>query len=89
MAHTYNPSYSGGRDKADHSLKLAWANGSQGPILKNPITKNWAGGVTQAPVPKNAHARQAQRPKFKCLYCLLLQTTPQNTKRPHTHLIQS
>jgi hypothetical protein len=26
VAHTCNPSYSGGRDQEDHSLKPAWAN---------------------------------------------------------------
>jgi hypothetical protein len=39
MAHTYNPSYSGGRDQEDSSLKSDWANSSQDPILKKPITK--------------------------------------------------
>jgi hypothetical protein len=28
MAHTYNPSYSGGRDQEDHGLKPAQANSS-------------------------------------------------------------
>jgi hypothetical protein len=28
MAHTFNLSYSGGRDQEDHSLKPAWANSS-------------------------------------------------------------
>jgi hypothetical protein len=39
VAHAYTPSYSGGRDKKDHSLKPAWANISQDPILKKPCTK--------------------------------------------------
>jgi hypothetical protein len=26
VAHVYSPSYSGGRDLEDHSLKPAWAN---------------------------------------------------------------
>jgi hypothetical protein len=34
VPHTYNPSYSGGRDQEDHSLKPAWANHLQDPILK-------------------------------------------------------
>jgi hypothetical protein len=46
VAHTYNPHCSGGRDQEDRSLKPAWANSSQDPILKKPITKR-AGGVAQ------------------------------------------
>jgi hypothetical protein len=40
VAHTCNPSYSGGREQEDHDLKPAWANSSQDPISKKPITKN-------------------------------------------------
>jgi hypothetical protein len=39
VAHTYNPSYSEGRDQEDHSMKPPWASSSQDPILKKPITK--------------------------------------------------
>jgi hypothetical protein len=39
LAHTYNPSYSGGRNQEHHGSKPAWANRSQDPDLKNPITK--------------------------------------------------
>jgi hypothetical protein len=39
VAHTWNPSYSGGRDQEDRSLKPAWANNSRDPILKKPNTK--------------------------------------------------
>jgi hypothetical protein len=35
VAHACNPSYSGGRDQEDGSLKPAQANSSQDPILKN------------------------------------------------------
>jgi hypothetical protein len=48
VAHIYNPSYSGGKDQEDHSLKPAWANNSQDSISKNPIKKNWAGGMAQS-----------------------------------------
>jgi hypothetical protein len=42
MAHACNPSYSGGRDQEDHGSKPVWANSSQDPILKKPITrKGW------------------------------------------------
>jgi hypothetical protein len=36
MAHVCNPSYSGGRDQEDRSLKPAWGNSSQDPISKKP-----------------------------------------------------
>jgi hypothetical protein len=39
VAHTCNPSYSGGRDQEDHGSKPAWVNSSQDPILKNPSQK--------------------------------------------------
>jgi hypothetical protein len=35
MAHTCNPSYSGGRDKEDHVLELVWANKFSRPYLEN------------------------------------------------------
>jgi hypothetical protein len=35
VAHTYNPSNSGGGDQEDRSLKPAGANSSQDPISKN------------------------------------------------------
>jgi hypothetical protein len=34
VAHTYNPSYSGGRDQEDCGSKPAWAHSLQDPILK-------------------------------------------------------
>jgi hypothetical protein len=52
VAHTYNPSYSGHRDQEDHGSKPAQTNRSRDPILKNPITKNWAGGVPQGEGPE-------------------------------------
>jgi hypothetical protein len=36
VAHTYSPSYFGGRDREDHGLK---ASSSRDSILKKPITK--------------------------------------------------
>jgi hypothetical protein len=38
-AHTYNPSYSGGRAQEDHGSKPAQANSSCDPISKKPVTK--------------------------------------------------
>jgi hypothetical protein len=32
VAHTYNTSYSGGRDQEDHGSRPAWANSLQDPI---------------------------------------------------------
>jgi hypothetical protein len=56
-AHTYNPSYSGGRDQEDQGLKPAQANSSRDPMLKNPSQKR-AGGVAQG-----------EGPEFKPQYC--------------------
>jgi hypothetical protein len=39
MAHTCNPSYSGGRDQDDHGLKPAQANSSARPYHEKPFTK--------------------------------------------------
>jgi hypothetical protein len=38
VAHTYNLSYSGGRDQEDCSLRPAQTNSLQDPISKKPIT---------------------------------------------------
>jgi hypothetical protein len=50
--HAYNPSYSGGKDQEDCSLKPAWANSSWDPILKKPSQKR-AGGVAQGVGPES------------------------------------
>jgi hypothetical protein len=39
VAHSYNPSYSEGRDQEYQSSKPAQGNSSKNPILKKPITK--------------------------------------------------
>jgi hypothetical protein len=39
VAHTCNPRYSGGRDQENRGWKPAWANSSEDPISKKPITK--------------------------------------------------
>jgi hypothetical protein len=56
VAHTYNPSYSGGRDQEDHGLKPAQANTSQDPILKKIYPK------------KRADVGQSIGPEFKPQY---------------------
>jgi hypothetical protein len=45
VAHTYNPSYSRGRDQEDHSSKPAQANSSKILSRKNPLHKKgwWSG----------------------------------------------
>jgi hypothetical protein len=58
VAYTCNPSYLGGRDQENHSSKPAQANSLCDPILKNLITKNWAGRVAQG-----------EGPEFKPQYC--------------------
>jgi hypothetical protein len=45
MTHACNPSYSGGRDQADHSLKPALANSSWHPISKKKKKNNKKGLV--------------------------------------------
>jgi hypothetical protein len=39
VAHTWKPSYSGGRDQEDNGLKPAGVKSSVQPYLKNPFTK--------------------------------------------------
>jgi hypothetical protein len=52
VSHTCNPSYSGSKDQEDCSSKPAGENRLWDPILNNPITKNWAGGVAQGKGPE-------------------------------------
>jgi hypothetical protein len=51
VAHTCNPSYSGGRDQEGCTSKPAWANSLQDPILKMPFTKR-SGVMAQGEVPE-------------------------------------
>jgi hypothetical protein len=51
VAHTCNPSYTGGRDQEDLCLKPAWADSLWDPISKIPNAKR-AGGVTQGTGPE-------------------------------------
>jgi hypothetical protein len=46
VVHTYNSSYSGGRDQEDCHSKPDQASSLREPILKKPITKK-VGGVVQ------------------------------------------
>jgi hypothetical protein len=47
VAHACNPSYSGGRDQEDHSLKPAQASSSRDPVLKKNLHRKRAGEVAQ------------------------------------------
>jgi hypothetical protein len=67
VAHTCNPSYSGGRDQEDCSLKPAWANSSQDPISKKKKTfKKRAGGVAQGVGPEFKPQYHKKKKKEKC-----------------------
>jgi hypothetical protein len=62
------PSYLGGRDQEDHSLKPAGANSLQDPILKKPFTEKgwWSGSrckpLVQGPVlQKNKKQKQKKK----------------------------
>jgi hypothetical protein len=46
VAHTYKPSYSGGRNQEDDDSKPDWANNSQDTFSKKSITKR-TGGMAQ------------------------------------------
>jgi hypothetical protein len=47
VAHTYNPSYSGGRDRKDHGSKPALGKQFARPYLKNIHHKKKTGAVAQ------------------------------------------
>jgi hypothetical protein len=48
VAHTYNPSYSGGRGQEDRGLKPAREDSLRDPISKKPLYKkmSWGSGST-------------------------------------------
>jgi hypothetical protein len=52
VAHTCNPSYSGGSDQEVHVLKPAQANSSTRPYLEKPFTKKRTGGMAQGESPE-------------------------------------
>jgi hypothetical protein len=67
VAHTCNPSYSGGRDQEDRGLKPAWANSFQDPNLKIPDTKQgwWSGSSDRAPSVRSLIQTQILQKKKK------------------------
>jgi hypothetical protein len=63
VAHTCKASYSGGREHEDHSLKPVWANSSQDPISKKPITKKgWWSGSGVGPEFKPQYYKTNKKP---------------------------
>jgi hypothetical protein len=79
MAHVCSPSYLGGRDQGDGSLKPGWANSLQDPILKNPLQKR-AGGVTQGVGPEFKPQLPPEKKKME-----KDQHTPHTNTHKHTH----
>jgi hypothetical protein len=68
VAHTCNPTYSGGKDQEDHSSKPARANSSLDPILeKKKKSQNMADGVAQGVGPefKPQYHRKKKSPNLK------------------------
>jgi hypothetical protein len=60
-AYACNSSYSGVRDQEDHGSKPVWANSSQDPILKKPITKKGRPRV-HTPVPEKMKQNKTKKP---------------------------
>jgi hypothetical protein len=65
MAHTCNPSYSGGRDQEDRGLKPARANSSTRSYLEKPFTKiglvEWLKVKALSSSPSTAKQQQQQK----------------------------
>jgi hypothetical protein len=88
VAHSCNPSYSGGRDQEDHSSKPAQANSLRDLIFKNPSQKR-AGGVAQGVDPEfepQYHKKKKEKPhknkRNKCKIPLTVCITPPMTQIP-------
>jgi hypothetical protein len=67
VAHACNPSYTGGRDQEDCSLKPARANSSRDPISKKPSQKR-SGRVAQGVNPEFKPQHHKKKEKKKCVY---------------------
>jgi hypothetical protein len=84
VAHTCNPSYSGGRDQKDRGSKPAWANSSVRPYLEKPFTKIGLGewlkvkAVSSSPSTekkkKKAHLKNKNNPAPRVLKTIKKQT---------------
>jgi hypothetical protein len=68
VAHSCNPSYSGGRDQEDCSLKPAWTNSLQEPILKNPSQKR-TGRMAQCVGPEFKPQLWKKKPYLLKFWC--------------------
>jgi hypothetical protein len=69
MAHTCNPSYSGGRDQEDRSSKPTQASILQDPISKNPSeNQGWWSGSGEGPEFKPQHQKKKLLIDFFCKY---------------------
>jgi hypothetical protein len=76
VAHVFNPSYLGGRDKEDHSSKPAWANSAAIPYLKKPFTKiglvEWLKVKALSSSPSSAKKTKANKKCFSKAFLLLM-----------------
>jgi hypothetical protein len=68
VAHTCNPSYSGGRDQEDLSSKPAQAKSSQDHIFEKPFTKIELMGVAQGEGPEFKTQYQPKKGKKESLW---------------------
>jgi hypothetical protein len=65
VAHTCNPSYSGGRDQKDGGSKPAWVNSVWDPISKQQQQQQ------KKPITENGAVAQGVAPEFKpWYYCM-------------------
>jgi hypothetical protein len=66
VAHTYNPSFLGGRDQEDHSSKPAGLNNSSiNTILKIQKKKDWQRGSSSKHLPSKVQTPVLQKKKRK------------------------
>jgi hypothetical protein len=80
VAHACNPSYSGGRDKEDHSSKSIWAYISQTLSQKN-LTQKRASGVAQGVARVQVPVPQKKKKKKKaCGTAQVVQGLPSRYK---------
>jgi hypothetical protein len=65
VAHTHNPSYSGGRDQEDHGSKPAWANSFWDCILKNLVIKKglWSGSRCRSCIQASISQKRKKNPR--------------------------
>jgi hypothetical protein len=76
VTYTCNPSYLGGWDQKDHSLRQAWANSSQDPHLQNNQSKmDWRCGSSsrvpalQAKFHQKKKKKKVREKRYACMLC--------------------